>query len=451
MKVRPLVFILVAFLLAFQLSAEEDSFFSADFDIGIGAQTFVEGNTTITYQSLTLAPDLSFGDFGIGIEFVLNYRFNGGTNNDSFEVRSEDWVPNDDTSFLELYLPKFRYIRWAFKGDPLYIKLGSIDDAVLGNGFILGGYANDLYLPETRIFGAQVDLDGRLFNFPLVGIETFAGNVANFDVFAVRGYVRPLISTKLPVVKLLEIGLTFATDMDPYRFIEDKPADADSASISMTGVDFKLPLISNALISSAFFGDFVMQPNSQGLMFGFGGRFFSFLPYVAQIRFLGENFMPTYFDPIYDLYRAEKYAIAKDGAATLEPFTGWFISSGISLVEDLIVFNASLDGPFGLVDEINQDNYINYPHLRAVFEIKEGLIPGFGLFFDASYDKRNIQEWSDLVSAEDATIQAAINYRTGPAIISLIYDLKYNPNYDELDPDDKKWLITAGLETSISF
>jgi hypothetical protein len=82
------------------------------------------------------------------------------------------------------------------------------------------------------------------------------------------------------------------------------------------------------------------------------------------------------------------------------------------------------------------------PHLKAVFIIGEGIIPGF--FFDASYDKRYIDSFSDLIDPRDAVIGANINYKTGPAVISLGYTLRYNP---EGNPD---WVTTANLSSSIS-
>ena len=180
-------------------------------------------------------------------------------------------------------------------------------------------------------------------------------------------------------------------------------------------------------------------------MLGFGGRIIKFMTYGAQLRVLGDDFIPVYFDGSYDLYRPLKYLVYS-GELAIPGFVGWFASTGFSFLDDKIYFNASLDGPFKTPSNL-EDPTFAYPHFLAVFVVAEGLIPGF--FFDASYDKKNIQSFTGkngLFSAEDATIGARINYQSGPAIITLRYDLRYNPDAGE----DKPWEVTSGLETSIS-
>jgi len=76
--------------------------------------------------------------------------------------------------------------------------------------------------------------------------------------------------------------------------------------------------------------------------------------------------------------------------------------------------------------------------------IGEGLVPG--LSFDFSYDKKGIKEWASLISAENALIQARLNYMTGPAVISFVYKIRYVP--EKVPPEDP-WVVTSGLETSI--
>jgi hypothetical protein len=161
-----LLMILTVPLLPAEEKAEEGSGLNFGFDLGIGAETIGE----TVYQTLTLSPDLAFGKFGVGIDINLHYTFTGGGTGQDFEIYSGDWVPADaGLTFFELYLPKIRYVRYGLKGEPLFVKLGSIDDATLGNGFIMGNYANTLFLPERRIFGLTFEMDGALFIFPSSG------------------------------------------------------------------------------------------------------------------------------------------------------------------------------------------------------------------------------------------------------------------------------------------
>ncbi|MBN2049963.1 MAG: hypothetical protein JW760_05915, partial [Spirochaetales bacterium] len=240
----PAIFLLLSvFPLAAQVDTEEGP--SPDFGLGliIGAQTFLDESTgeSVTYQKLALSPEFAIGKFGIALDLTLHYRFTGDQEN-NVEIRSEDWVPSEEMPFLDLYLPKFRYIRYGFKGEPLYVKLGAIDDATLGTGFIMGGYNNTLFRPEEPIFGMGFDLDGALFSFPYVGLETFVGNLTSWDVIGARLKGRPLIWSEIPVVKNLEIGLTVAGDIAPEaREAYWAPATADNPSIAVWGFDVLQP------------------------------------------------------------------------------------------------------------------------------------------------------------------------------------------------------------------
>ncbi len=411
--------------------------------LGLGVETFGDE----TWQKISLTPDLAFGKFGIGIDVTVHYRFQ----NSEFTVLADDWAPDPFTfqETLSLYLAKFRYVRYGLKGDPLFVKLGSIDDATLGNGFIMGNYANTLFLPERRVFGLSLDVDGRLFSFPYVGMETFVGDLSAFDVMAARLYVRPLAGTQIPVLRDLQLGTTFAADFDPYRYsssVEEAAAqlagiDTSDARIYVAGVDFRQPLLDSAAFSLAVFGDAVTQRmDAYGGMLGVGGRVIKIFTYGAQIRFIGDNFVPVYFDSVYDITRAQRYALT-EGAMSTPGFVGWFASIGTSLLNDSIVFNVSLDGPFGEVDPNNDASYLNSKHLTGMFAVAEGLLPGF--FFDASYDKLLIDTWSDVFESNGATAKARVNYRSGPAVISFFYLLKYNSN-DWNDPE-----VSSGLETLV--
>jgi hypothetical protein len=404
--------------------------------LGIGVATFADG----TWQSISLTPDLALGKFGIGLDVQLNYRFGDGAGSTDFQVRADDWVPTDFQDFLKIYLPKIAYVRWDEKGAPLYIKLGSIEDGSLGNGFIMGGYANNLFLPDFRHFGLAFDLDGALFNFPYLGLETFVGDLAEFDVLGARLFVRPLAWLGVQIIKNLQVGATYATDLKPYLY--DHPLDTTERSVAVFGADVRLPILTSDMASLVAFGDVAtIAGESVGGMLGVGGRLFKFLTYGAQLRVLGDGFIPTYFDANYDLLRGAKYDIVQAGGAG-DATVGWFASLGTSFLEDKIVFNVALDAPFAAGTDISV--LTEWPHLRGVFVVA-GVPALKGFSFDASYDKALITSFASLIDPTAAAIQARLNYQAGPAVLSFVYKLRYDVT---ATPDP--WVITSGLESSIS-
>jgi len=448
MRLRRLIFLLfiVTILVIPAFSAEgEDTGFNFAMDLEIGAESITEAGTPVSYQMLTINPDFSFGKFGIGLDLTFHYRFDDGNGN--FDFREQDWTTSSNRSFWDIYLPIFRYIRYGHKGDSLFGKIGSIDDGTLGNGFIMGNYSNTNFLPEKRIVGMALDLDGKLFNFPYLGIETFTGNLAKMDVFGTRLYVRPLTSLELPIIKDLQIGTTAAFDRDPnalYDFtLNDGITTYSPDTVSIYGVDFKQPIVANNVISLALFGDIAFQPasdakttTSSGELLGVGGKLFSFINYGLNALFLGDNFMPFYFDSVYDLYREAKYEVY-NGSSKIAGYNGWMTNLGFSFLDGMFEFNTTVDGAF----KRTSGEPTTYPHLRSVLVVGEGLIPGF--FFDASWDKRYIENLDDLIDPDNAVIGANINYKTGPAVITLGYNLRYVP-------ETGGWDTTSKLSTSIS-
>ncbi len=427
--------------------AQETSPMDFGFDLGVGVESFNEPDgTSVAWQTLSLLPDFAFGKFGIGLDLTLHFNFTGGEDN-AIEIRKADWVPTGDVTFLELYLPKFRYVRWGFRGDPLYIKLGSIDDATLGNGFIMGNYANTLFLPETRIFGLNFDLDGNLFNFPYVGFQSFVGNLASPDVIGGRLFVRPLAWLTMPILPHLEIGYSVVGDMDPFRYTEDPTvygyASGNGQSIVVHGADFRLPLIANDIISLATFGDVVFEGSHAGGMLGAGARLFKVLPIMAQIRILGTNFIPVYFGATYDIYRALYYKVANAETEVVPSTIGWFASTGFAFFEDQLSLSLSMDGPIVKPLPNDLDNWVNWPHMRLIFLVGKDLLQSFDFSF--WYDKTNIQAPADLIDFENNTvIGAAINYYSGPAVLTLEWDIRYKPM------ETPSWETTAKLKSSIS-
>jgi len=411
--------------------------------LNIGVQQFTDpvlssGLTNpVSYHSLGLSPDLDFGPFGVGMDLTINYRFQDG----SPVIRQWDWWPQDPTvqSVAELWLSKFTYVRWGKKGEPLFVKLGQIDDGSLGNGFIMSGYANTCFVPDRILFGMSLDFDAALFNFPYVGFESFIGNLTQFDVIGGRLYVRPLMLLNIPILKDLQVGGTIVADTKPLLYTSTVATTGTGTAVAVYGGDLRLPIVGLPVFSLTAFGDMAtIAGKSLGGMIGAGGKLFGIMSYGAQMRVMGETFIPSYFDATYDLYRDNRYETAVNGTGT-GLIAGYYGSAGFSLLDEKIVFNASVSGPINPTSDTTNTN--NYPHLKGVFLVKEGLLSG--LSFTGSYDKQFITSWADLISAANAAIQAKLNYKTGPAVLSFVYKIVYDPT------NTPAWEITSGLESSI--
>lgn len=456
MKKTIILFLALGIIGAGAYAQEEDAGgFQFQAGIALGTDVIVNGlGVSETWNSLGFQPDLGFGQFGIGLDLTIRFQLSPA-NGDAIAIYPGDWVPDYEGSgktFLDLYLPKLMYLRYGFKGDPLYAKLGSIEDFTLGNGFIVGNYANTRFLPEQRIFGLQLNIDGALFGFPYVGLELLTGNLARFDVLGARLFVRPLIATGIPILSDLQVGGTVATDLNPelWALLDPDPASTYTEQgldpVTVFGTDIFLPIIKSKVFPLAAFTELAFQPEGRtGYMLGAGGKAFGLITYGAQLRLLSAGFLPNYFDANYDIFRAVKAAFMATTPGG-DGFAGWFAKLGLSLFNDLFYIDVMADGPFAAKPAAPSLNTADYPHLRGVLGLREGVLGGF--FFDFAYDKyalgRNGAFGEELVDPTDAVITAAANFRTGAAVFTLMYNLTWNPQTSDFD-------VTSSLQSSIKF
>jgi len=450
------VLVSLLLLISSPVFAQDDGSMDLGFNISIGTETFLtDGADPITYNMISFQPELAIGNFGVGLDLVFHYRFDAGPANNQFDWRSEDYWAADADDRLSTIMSRITYVRYGEKGDDLYAKLGGFEDGRLGNGFILSGYTNMLFAPDIVMTGLALDIDGGLFDFPFIGLETFSNDIFNFDtlggdVVGGRLYIRPLAFFDMGIFEELQIGGTIVLDRDPYRFDSamDPTPNAYDETAMVWGVDFRQPIIDNALISNVIFGDLVFENESMGAMVGTAGDLLSFIDYGAQIRYLGDGFIPTYFDGLYDVDRAVKYEVMESGASGAAFTFGYFAYAGFNFIEKddeyLINMSVLLDGPFGVRDAgaVAPEDFINYPHLTGVFEIKQGIIPNTSI--EAYYDKRYIRDFASLIDLEGALMGAKVNLYSGPVITSISTSVRYLPDTNDFE-------ITTGLETTIQF
>jgi hypothetical protein len=432
----------------------QKSSFSFSGGVNLGSDVLLTGpfdlsgaRTPETWTRLGFQPDLGFGKIGVGFDFTMHFMLYPDRDT-SIKLYPGDWVPNyrhNGKSFFDVYLPKILYVRYGKKGeDPFFAKLGSINDLSLGDGFIMSNYSNMLFMPEQRVFGLDLGLDGSLFDFPYAGIEAIAGNLARFDVVGSRVFARPLAGTEIPVLKNMQVGATVVADTNPYLYADSALTAYSSAStVAVYGADVAVPILGGKAYPLTAFTDIAFDPNSTaGWMIGVSGRLAAVFTYGAQLRVLQDGFIPSYFDANYDIYRAQKYDFmqADPGSGI---FTGWYASLGTSLFTDLLVFNVALDGPFKGGSGSAQTDY---PHLRSVLALGE--LPGIPFFFDASYEKYMIGAkdgfFPDLVDPTDAVIGVDINYKTGASVLTLAYNAKWDPVAGE-------FLVTSSLQATVRF
>ncbi len=431
-------------LLASTISAEETGDQGPKFTFGMSASLSTETISGTNYEALGFIPDIGYGPLGVGLDLSFHFRFYeqpGGQF--GFYPRQEDWWDSSLSTRqnVDKYLSRIVYVRWGHKGDPLYAQLGLLPSTTLGTGFIVGGYNNGALRPELRYIGLEVDAKGELIDMPYGGFESFVGNISAFDVMGARVYVTPFAITNPDndFLKNIQFGVTGAVDTDPFAQVPNAP-DQTSGRVLVAGADTLVPLVSTELFSAAATADAAFQGSHSGGEVGVGGKAIGFLTWGLQNRFLGEDFLPQYFDSGYEINRTAKFHIYNGDGPDVPATIGWVASLGTTFLGDQLTFGATLSGPWTA-----QDALFAQPQLQSYATLKAGVLP-FDL--NAFYVKNGLTTFNKLTSPKDALIGAKVGYTVGAVTISVVYNLRYLTDA-EVGPGGKNWITTSRIETAV--
>lgn len=384
-----------------EIPEEESRRDAGPFNMGGGVGSVMLGDNT--YTQIRLMPELTFGKFGLGLDINLMIDSNG-------DIRKEDW---DD---FEDYVNKIYYLRYGQRGDSFYGKLGGFKSYTLGHGLVMKDYSNMLRYPNVRQIGVQ--LGGKL---PVAGMtaEVFTSNAVKNEVLAGRLIIKPLNNTEIPLFKNLTFGGTVAHDrnqvkglldsdednypdhFDDYPFDEDWHNEVDyeidewleayisingdstgfnnwfyeedgyidcqrnspfselgEDDITVIGVDYELPLVINNLFYLSHYGEAakILDHNMGFIWPGFYSKFLIFHMNL-EYRIYQDDFMPAFFDQLYDEQRAVVYTdinsvLTKE--SLLEYMTksqGWYGSITANLL-NFIFLTVAYEDMYG-EDDVN--------------------------------------------------------------------------------------------------
>jgi len=410
--------ILVMFLFTLQTQAQFDSNLNENegvLDGGVG-MSWIDGQANYSFR---LRPELSFGQFGAGLDLNLEFNSDG--------LRTENFNTASD------YLAIIRYLRWGHKNDPVYIRVGALDMTTLGYGNIMYLYNNSPSF-DARTIGLEVGLDMDTW-----GIEAMYGNIAEAGLFGARGFIRPLKFTSagdIPIIGGIEVGATFTTDLDKkagylagyYDVVEDDyVATSDAGSVQIFSADVGLPIFQTSMTSLELY-----FTHTQIIDFGSGQAFgalfnFDFTGVSLKVKFErtlnGKQYIPAYFDALYEI---DRFRLDDNGAligkaellenASLDEMNGWY---GGLLLDMMNLFRIS-----GSYQRLDGDN--NNGRLNLAAEVDP---MGTPLVIRAGYDKTQIASESEIFTLDDRSrLFMEAGYKPYPFMtVSLVYLWTFEP------------------------
>jgi hypothetical protein len=374
---------------------------------GLGV-TVIDGDV---FYLFTMTPEFAIGKFGLGID--LNLRFNR-----QGKIRVGDYVHFSD--FLRI----IRYARWGLKGDPFYIRVGALDYSWLGHGFIMYNYRNSASY-DMRRTGIELDADFEKFGFESVYSDVTAGSL-----LGLRGYVRPVKFTPaagVPIIGGFEVGATYATDLDKnsgktYGVTGGVPSTrlsdaADNGRMAVYGFDVGLPLLSLPVLKSTLYGDYAKITKfghgaAVGIDLHFSGMGLLYIGAKYERRFLGDRFLPSYFDALYEHDRfmmldTVNFASKAELIQYATKSEGYY---GELMISILNTFNivGGYQAPVGV-----KNQGVFHAELQTPAVIPQ-------IVFGAGFDKRNIGPVLKL--DENSILYSELGYKPMPyMIVSMLY------------------------------
>ncbi len=159
------------------------------------------------FVGMRVQPELAFGKLGFGLDVPIMFSV------DDWKFRTDEFESGIG------WLRMIRYVRWGVKKrDPFYARVGELSGSYLGYGMLINNYDNSVSFDKRKL-GAEFDI---LIN-DMYGIE---GLYSDFDfssmnLLGIRPYVRPLGKTGIPIIKTIDVGISYVTDHDYTKIVTD--------------------------------------------------------------------------------------------------------------------------------------------------------------------------------------------------------------------------------------
>ncbi len=408
---------------------------------GLGL-TWVDGQP---FYGLHLTPEFGFANFGLGLDLNLAVDASGNFRKENYNEVSD-------------YLSIIKYARYGHKHDPVYLKVGALDYTTLGHGSIMYMYNNSPTFDARRI-GAQFDMDFNEFGF-----ESIYSNFAQAGVFGIRGYVRPLKLTSakdIPIISNLEVGVTFVSDFNKYAGVlaggidstnNEFKASVDDGAVSAFGFDLGLPLVQNDLISVNLYYDFAKiidygSGSTAGIMATLNGLGLVTLSAKLERRFNGDEFLPSYFNAMYETERFNYDAKNGQVRSKVQILQGLNSSSSNGFFGELEANVVDMFSILGSYERLDKEPKSGALHITAEATPKD-----MPYIARAGYDKINIEDEKDLFTLDDRSyLFVELGYKpTSYLVVSMVYNWTFSPVRDSdkniIGYEPQKW-----IEPRVSF
>ena len=383
------------------------------------------GSVTIngeTYSKAVIQPNLKIGKVKMGLYLPIIYTSDLFNPNDWYHPAGNDewsfgYSQYKDGDYLaaggdfarDLAL-KIKYFEYGTQlVDPFFVKVGNLNDLTLGHGLIMRNYANDTEFPSVRRVGFNLGIDAGGGGF-----ETIINDLAEPEIFGLRGFVRPIPNFKLA------LGLSAVADINPAGGLATTEFEKSGDPwLIGTGLDLDLPLLTSGLLSLRLFADgavtvpYITESEKSGIDTGLhyelvydngsirnwgaaGGVMGNilFIDFRLEYRYFTGIFRPSFFDSTYDRMRGQyaleyaKYVKDSTLISNAPTVMGVYGEGGFDIMKEKLKLTLGYMMPWAPGESFSEVSDDDEFHARLV--VKKGLIPVYDVSGSIYYDRRGL-------------------------------------------------------------
>jgi hypothetical protein len=382
----------------------------------------------ITYSKATIQPDFDLGDVKFGLYLPVIYTDDLFDPNDWYKpAGNNEWSFGSDYFANEEYLEgsldllqdfalKFKYFQYGDEFNPFYVKVGNLNNMMLGHGSLVYNFANDADFPAVRQLGLNTKLWLDWFGMELLtddlsdpgvvgGRFMFGNDSTHFGVTTVADF-QPMAGSET-----IELGgsvfgdagnpilLAFGVDLQLFKAelgVLDMITYIDAGSSIPYLRDPHTFLIYNwdaGLQTDYIFNDGMLT--NYGINAGAYGKMLGFIDYRMEFQYYKGAYQPQLFGANYDRLKAQtivqqlSYTGILDDAGRMEENEktkiGVFGSAGFNIL-DMLEMKAAYKWPWGIEPDgtlfVGDEDYF-----ELSLEIFEEVIPFIDLSGSVSYER----------------------------------------------------------------
>jgi hypothetical protein len=387
----------------------------------IGVSAGVDRFEDAYYALIEPLVDLRFLDgalaFGVGVPLrleLVNFA-NNPTTGQPYLIERIGRFRIEDYDSVHDFGRVLKYVTYGRKEDPVYVSAGQRYASSIGHGAITRRYSPSIDIDYPRA-SAQVDM----YN-DYAGFELMTNDLLEWNQLSGLAFIKPLsfFKPKNLLARTFSIGVTGGLDWKaPWALATQQGARVTAANrlavaslkpARLIGFDAEVKVVKTDAVDIKPYADYSMLLDGDGGFtggvlgrFNVGEKTVHAFRVVAEARFLGNRYAPSYFDTFYEIDRMaylnqDFRASPSDPTALYVPKHQYVLEHGLGQR-----FGYYLEASWGIRNALGLtlafEGTSNSPAKNFVAHLEVPVLSFFQLF--GSYYLRGVENISELGAAD---------------------------------------------------